>query len=117
MYEVHNMGCQLALDDFGNGLSSLRYLKVLPVDFLKIDGSFIQDVNKDSGNQAIVAAINQLAHHLGIRTIGEFAASKRIVETLRSLGIDYAQGYALGPPVPFTASGIELLKGKISLNS
>ena len=110
MFEVHALGCQLALDDFGNGLSSLRYLKMLPVDFLKIDGGFVQCVDEDSGDQAIVSAVNQLAHNLGIRTIGEYAATERIVKTLHSLGVDYAQGFALGHPVPFTPSGISLLK-------
>lgn len=104
--ELQKLGCQLALDDFGSGLSSLRYLKALPVDFLKIDGSFIKDLDTDSGNQAIVAAVNQLAHQLGIRTIGEYAASRSIVKTLRSLGVDYAQGYALGPPVPLSNTEI-----------
>lgn len=83
---------------------------MLPVDFLKIDGGFVQCVDEDSGDQAIVSAVNQLAHNLGIRTIGEYAATERIVKTLHSLGVDYAQGFALGHPVPFTPSGISLLK-------
>ena len=101
LFELHELGCQVALDDFGSGLSSLRYLKLLPVDFLKIDGGFVCDVDRDPGNHAIVEAVNQLAHNLGIQTIGEYAHSDAIVDTLRSLGVDYAQGFALGHPLPF----------------
>jgi EAL domain-containing protein (putative c-di-GMP-specific phosphodiesterase class I) len=110
IFEVQKLGSELALDDFGSGLSSLRYLKALPIDYLKIDGSFIQDIDRDSGNQAIVAAVNQLAHHLGIRTIGEYAATAQIVEALLELDVDYAQGFALGVPVPFSTEGLESLK-------
>ena len=104
--ELRDMGCQLALDDFGSGLSSLRYLKELPVDYLKIDGSFVEGLADDSGDQAIVAAVNQLAHRLGIRTIAEYASSDRIVDKLRTLSVDFAQGYAVGYPLPFSEIGV-----------
>jgi diguanylate cyclase (GGDEF)-like protein/PAS domain S-box-containing protein len=107
IFEIQKLGCQLALDDFGSGLSSLRYLKALPVDFLKIDSSFIRDIDRDSGNQAIVAAVNQLAHRLGIRTIAEYAVNRQVIEALRKLDIDFAQGYALGAPMPFTVDSID----------
>lgn len=104
MSEMKRLGCQLALDDFGSGLSSLRYLKTLPVDYLKIDGSFVRNIGMDSGDHAIVSAINQLAHDLGIRTIAEYAESQHVVDALRSLGVDYAQGYAIACPEPFSGA-------------
>jgi EAL domain-containing protein (putative c-di-GMP-specific phosphodiesterase class I) len=96
--ELKRLGVNVALDDFGNGLSFLRYLKAPPVDYLKIDGSFVQGMLEDSGDQAIVVAINQAAHVFGLETIAEFAHSEGIVQRLTSLGVDYAQGYALGRP-------------------
>jgi diguanylate cyclase (GGDEF)-like protein/PAS domain S-box-containing protein len=100
MREMKRLGSELALDDFGSGLSSFRYLQTLPVDFLKIDGSFVEAIDNNANDAAIVAAINQLAHTLGIQTIAEYASSPAIVERLQALGVDYAQGYALGRPVP-----------------
>lgn len=99
---VKELGCQLALDDFGSGLSYLRYLKTLPVDYLKIDGSFVEGIDKDHGDRAIVAAVIELARQLGIRTIAEHASSQVILDRLRALGVDYAQGYALGRPLPLS---------------
>ena len=95
-------GCRFALDDFGSGLSSFNYLKHLPVDYLKIDGGFIQNLVEDPIDLAMVETINQVGHILGIYTIAEFANSPAIVERLREIGVDYAQGYALGMPRPLT---------------
>ncbi len=95
--EMKKTGCRFALDDFGSGLSSFTYLKHLPVDYLKIDGSFVREVMKDPIDGAIVAAINQVAHAMGIQTIAEYAESEAIVGKLRELRVDYAQGSALGP--------------------
>lgn len=98
--EVRLWGCKMALDDFGSGLSSFRYLKMLPVDFLKIDGSFVQDILESKNDYALVAAINQLAHMMGIKTVAEHVANMDIAERLREMKVDYAQGYGLGRPMP-----------------
>jgi EAL domain-containing protein (putative c-di-GMP-specific phosphodiesterase class I) len=95
-------GFRFALDDFGYGLSSFSYLKQLPVDYLKIDGSFVLNMLRNEVDSALVAAINEVGHVLDILTIAECAESADMVVELRRLGIDYAQGYALGPPVPFS---------------
>ncbi len=98
--ELKRIGCRFALDDFGSGLSSFTYLKNLPVDYLKIDGSFVHDMIDDSIDHAMVEAINQVGHIMGIGTIAECAESQEVVDMLRELGVDYAQGYAMGSPVP-----------------
>lgn len=101
MTALKRRGSQFALDDFGSGLSSFHYLKTLPVDYLKIDGSFVKDMMENDSDCALVAAINQMSHTLGIQTIAEYAHSRAIVERLRELGVDYAQGYCIGPPAPW----------------
>jgi len=98
--ELKELGCQFALDDFGSGLSSFTYLKNLPVDYLKIDGSFVQDMIDDPINQAMVAAINEVGHIIGIQTIAECAENSAIIKQLTNLGVDYAQGYAISTPMP-----------------
>jgi diguanylate cyclase (GGDEF)-like protein/PAS domain S-box-containing protein len=106
--EMKELGCQFALDDFGSGLSSFTYLKNLPVDYLKIDGSFVQDMINDPINHAMVAAINEVGHVIGIRTIAECAENPAIIKQLTQLGVDYAQGYAISTPMPIEviASGL-----------
>jgi diguanylate cyclase (GGDEF)-like protein/PAS domain S-box-containing protein len=101
MSELKQQGSQLALDDFGSGLSSFRYLKSLPVDYLKIDGSFVRDMLANACDHAMVAAINQVGHTMGMQIIAEYVESVAIIERLRELGVDYAQGYALGAPRPW----------------
>ena len=93
-------GCRVALDDFGSGLSSFNYLKHFPVDVLKIDGSFIQSVDRNSVDRAIVESINQVAHQLGAITVAEFVENENIAECLRDIGIDFAQGYHYATPEP-----------------
>ncbi|MDX5445662.1 MAG: ammonium transporter [Zoogloeaceae bacterium] len=98
--EVKQLGCAFSLDDFGCGLSSFAYLKTLPVDFLKIDGSFIKDIERDPIDMAMVQAINTIGHTMGLQTIAEFVESESVMNRLVELGLDYAQGYLLGEPRP-----------------
>jgi EAL domain-containing protein (putative c-di-GMP-specific phosphodiesterase class I) len=103
MTALKRLGCQLALDDFGSGLSSFRSLKTLPLDYVKIDGSFVWGVAENESDRVLVEAINRLIHTLGIETVAECAHSAAIVERLRMLGVDYAQGLHFGPPEPWTS--------------
>ena len=100
MEEVKRAGCRFALDDFGSGLSSFAYLKHLPVDALKIDGSFVRGVATDPVDRAMVASINQIGHLLGLWTVAECVENDDILRELRVIGVDYVQGYALGRPRP-----------------
>jgi diguanylate cyclase (GGDEF)-like protein/PAS domain S-box-containing protein len=97
---IRELGGHFALDDFGAGLSSFSYLKNLPVDYLKIDGSLVRNISIDASDRAIVEAINGAARCLGIKTIAEYAESQATLGVLRDLKLDYAQGNALGCPVP-----------------
>lgn len=92
------LGCRFALDDFGKGLSSLTYLRYLPVDYLKIDGTFVRDLGNDPVNQAMVRSLNELGHSLGIQTIAECVEDRETLETLDRIGVDFAQGYLVGRP-------------------
>lgn len=94
-------GCCIALDDFGSGLSSFAYLKGLPVDVLKIDGQFVRDIGTDPLDFAVVRAVTDVARALGKRTIAEWVESEAVLQQLRALGVDAAQGYAMHRPCPF----------------
>ena len=96
--ELKALGCQFALDDFGSGLSSFAYLKTLPIDYLKIDGSFVREIAHDKNQRAMVAAINQIGHVMGIQTIAEFVEDQAIYNILRATGVDYGQGYLIHTP-------------------
>lgn len=98
--ELRNAGCQFSLDDFGSGMSSFAYLKHLPVDFLKIDGGFVKDMAEDPIDHAMVEAINNIGHVMGIKTIAEFVENDRILACLNLLGVNYAQGYGISKPFP-----------------
>ncbi len=93
-------GFLFALDDFGTGMSSFAYLKNLPVNFLKIDGSFIKDIIDDPIDHAMVKSINDIGHIMGLKTIAEYVESEEIKKELIHLKIDYLQGYEISPPVP-----------------
>lgn len=99
--ELKEIGFRFALDDFGTGLSSFEYLKKLPVDFLKIDGLFVKEIIGNPIDYQFVKAINGIGHVMGMETIAEFVESDEILEKLKEIGVDYAQGYAVGKPVPF----------------
>ena len=90
--ELRSLGCYFSLDDFGSGLSSFAYLKNIPVDFLKIDGQFVKDVHHNSVNAQMVKSIHEIAGVMNIKTICEYVENKEILEHLKTIGIDYAQG-------------------------
>jgi Amt family ammonium transporter len=97
---LRELGCAFSLDDFGTGFSSLKYLRELTVDYLKIDGSFVRNIHQDPVNSAMVKAIHQVGQVVGAKTVAEFVENDEILEHLRGIGIDYAQGYGIGRPGP-----------------
>lgn len=98
--KLQEIGCQIALDDFGAGLSSFTYLKNFSVNFIKIDGSFVKNVTEYEADATIVEAINEVAHRLKIKTVAEAVESQEILKVITEIGIDYVQGYATGVPEP-----------------
>jgi diguanylate cyclase (GGDEF)-like protein len=97
---LRELGSDVALDDFGRGLSSLTYLKTLPVTHLKIDGIFVRDAIVDDRSQAMLSAIVQLAHAMKLHTVAECVESEAILEAIRALGVEYGQGFSIGRPTP-----------------
>lgn len=97
---LKKLGCKFALDDFGSGLSSFSYLKSLPVDYLKIDGVFVKDIVNNQVDASMVEAINQVGKVMKIKTIAEFVEDRNIMNVLKALNIDYAQGYHIDKPTP-----------------
>jgi diguanylate cyclase (GGDEF)-like protein/PAS domain S-box-containing protein len=98
--ELKKLRCRFALDDFGSGALSFAYLKNLPVDYIKIDGAFVGNITNNRIDRAMVAAINQIGHEMGMQTIAESAENSTILDSLRQLGVDYAQGFVFGEPKP-----------------
>lgn len=100
MNRLKAIGCSFALDDFGSGVSSFGYLKNLPVDYIKIDGAFVRDICTDSTARVMVASINNIGQEMGLETVAEFVETAETFELLRNLGVNYAQGFHLGKPMP-----------------
>ncbi|MEP7247452.1 MAG: EAL domain-containing protein, partial [Gammaproteobacteria bacterium] len=100
MRELKTRGCKFALDDFGTGLSSFMYLKTLPVDYIKIDGQFIAQIASDPVDRSMVEAISKVGRALGIATIAECVESAVVLEELKRIGVDFAQGYFIARPLP-----------------
>jgi EAL domain-containing protein (putative c-di-GMP-specific phosphodiesterase class I) len=103
---LKELGCKFALDDFGTGLSSFGYLKHFPVDYLKIDGSFVREILRDPIDREMVRSINEIGHLTGKQTIAEFAENAEIIQMLTSLGVDYAQGYGVAQPQRVVKSAV-----------
>jgi EAL domain-containing protein (putative c-di-GMP-specific phosphodiesterase class I) len=100
MKRLKQRNVRFSLDDFGSGLSSFNYLKTLPVDYIKIDGSFIQDLLDDPVDAAMVESISHVSREMGIQTVAEFVESEALLQRVREMGIDFAQGYAVDKPQP-----------------
>ena len=97
---LRSLGCTIALDDFGAGLSSFAYLKNFNVDTLKIDGGFIRDISENRISESMVAAITQVAKVMDLETVAEFVETEKARELISELGVDYAQGHLIGKPEP-----------------
>ena len=104
-----NIGCKFSIDDFGTGLASHNYLRELPVDYVKIDGSFITNIHQNRSDYAMAKSINDLAHFLGQETIAESVENAAIIEKLQEIGVDYLQGWGIGRPKPLEEVALDLL--------
>ena len=112
--ECKAMGFLFALDDFGTGTSSFGYLKNLPVDYLKIDGGFVKNLERDAVDKAMTETINRIGHIMGIKTVAEYAENDAIIRELRGMGVDYAQGYGVCMPTPLferSADAVSISRG------
>ena len=98
--ELKNIGCKFALDDFGAGLSSFSYLRALPLDYVKIDGSFVKDLLEDEVAGSMVRAIHNIGKAMGLETVAEYVENAELARTLRDIGVHYGQGYGIDKPTP-----------------
>jgi len=96
--KLRNLGCRVALDDFGSGYTSYSYVRSLPLDYLKIDGAYIRNILTDKTDQALTASMVDVAHALGLKVIAEYVDSEGIYSWLKALGVDYVQGYWVHKP-------------------
>jgi len=101
---LHGMGCEFALDDFGSGLSSFSTLRTLPMDYLKIDGSFIRNLAGDSVNQALVQAMIEMSRSLNFRIVAEQVEDQLSLNTVTDMGVDFVQGFFVGRPQPLSVT-------------
>jgi len=97
---LRGLGCRFSLDDFGTGVSSFGYLKELPMDYLKIDGSFIKDIVTDDVARAMVQSVNQVGQLMAVKTVAEYVENEQIIAILREIGVDYGQGWGISKPIP-----------------
>jgi EAL domain-containing protein (putative c-di-GMP-specific phosphodiesterase class I) len=104
--ELQMLGCRFSLDDFGSGLASYGHLKHLPVDYIKIDGSFIRGVADDVADLALVRSINEMGHLMGKQTIAEYVENDKIRALMAEIGVDYVQGYGVEKPKPLDTLGV-----------
>ena len=116
MEALRGMGCRFSLDDFGAGLSSFGYLKRLPVDYLKIDGSFIREVTSDEVSRSMVQAFCSIGQTMGLNIVAEFVSDTSAITLLRDIGVDFAQGFGIGKPVPIEEAirGLKQVRESVS---
>ncbi|MGC1440410.1 MAG: EAL domain-containing protein, partial [Burkholderiaceae bacterium] len=111
---VQEMGCRIALDDFGTGFASMDYIKHLPLDYIKIDGAFIKNISDSPLDRALVQCVASVGRLLNVKTVGEFVESAQTIETLREVGIDYAQGYFTGKPEPLNTDDMQVNTAEVA---
>ncbi len=99
--ELHKLGCSFSVDDFGSGFSSFAYLKDLPADYIKLDGSFIRNLHRDKVDQTLVKSMIQVIQALGKKAVAEYVENEAILDILKTMGVDFVQGYHIGHPLPF----------------
>ncbi|MDH4148180.1 MAG: EAL domain-containing protein, partial [Acidimicrobiia bacterium] len=109
---LRSQGCKIALDDFGSGVSSLGYLRQLDVDLLKIFGSLVRGAADDPVSFAMVRSVHEVARAAGLATVAEYVETPEVLEAVRSIGVDYGQGHALGRPVPLTTVLERIAEGR-----
>ncbi len=114
---MRKRGFRFSLDDFGTGLSSFAYLKEFPVDYLKIDGSFVRGILDDEVSCAMVESINQIGHVMHLKTIAEFVENAELAACLKSIGVDYLQGYGIARPLPFEDYIRSLMSGDVAASA